>query len=168
MDVNEAPEFTAAKTATREVAENTVADTNIGAPVTAMDEDSGDTLMYAFDPDSTSMTIHASFAIVPTTGQLKTLAPLDYETQTDYEVRIIAMDDDDTPLPSDPITVTINVRNVSAGDTPVDNSAPRFNDGPSTTREVAENTEKDENIGAPVAATDPGDTLTYALDETAR
>ena len=52
MDVNEAPEF-AAKTATREVAENTVADTNIGAPVTAMDEDSGDTLMYAFDPDST-------------------------------------------------------------------------------------------------------------------
>ena len=78
------------------------------------------------------------------------------------------MDDDDTPLPSDPITVTINVRNVSAGDTPVDNSAPRFNDGPSTTREVAENTEKDENIGAPVAATDPGDTLTYALDETAR
>ena len=166
MDVNEAPEF-AAKTATREVAENTVADTNIGAPVTAMDEDSGDTLMYAFDPESADDD-SASFAIVPTTGQLKTLAPLDYETKTDYEVRIIAMDDDDTPLPSDPITVTINVRNVSAGDTPVDNSAPRFNDGPSTTREVAENTEKDENIGAPVAATDPGDTLTYALDETAR
>ena len=52
MDVNEAPEFTEGETATREVAENTVADTNIGAPVTAMDEDSGDTLMYAFD-DST-------------------------------------------------------------------------------------------------------------------
>ena len=37
-DVNEAPEF-AAETATRSVAENTVSDANIGAPVVAMDED---------------------------------------------------------------------------------------------------------------------------------
>ena len=108
---------------------------------------------------------------MPTTGQLKTLAALDYETKTDYEVRIIAMDDDDTPLPSDPITVTINVRNVlvRAGDDEIMNSAPFFNEGPRTTREVAENTEKDENIGAPVAATDvdSGATLIYAFDETA-
>ena len=39
-DVNEAPEF-ATKTATRSVAENTVTDTNIGAPVVAMDEGDG-------------------------------------------------------------------------------------------------------------------------------
>ena len=63
------------------------------------------------------------------------------------------------------ITVTINVRNVSVanGDTEVANSAPAFNDGPSTTREVAENTAAKANIGAPVAArdVDRGDTLTY-------
>ena len=65
------------------------------------------------------------------------------------------------------ITVTINVRNVSVanGDTEVANSAPAFNDGPSTTREVDENTAADMNIGAPVAARDgdSGDTLTYTL-----
>ena len=64
------------------------------------------------------------------------------------------------------ITVTINVTNVSVanGDTSVDNSAPAFNEGPSTTRSVPENTE-DGDIGVPVAATDVdrGDTLTYGL-----
>ena len=69
------------------------------------------------------------------------------------------------------ITVTINVRNVSVanGDTEVANSAPAFNDGPSTTREVDENIPKDMNIGAPVAArdVDRGDTLTYGLSTNA-
>ena len=84
--------------------------------------------------------------------------------QTDYEVTVTASDDG---LMADTITVTINVRNVSVrnGDTEVDNSAPAFTDGPSTTREVAENTAEDMAIGAPVAAmdVDSGDTLTYGL-----
>ena len=67
---------------------------------------------------------------------------------------------------TDTIRVTINVTNVSVanGDTAVANSAPAFNDGPSTTRSVPENTE-DGDIGLPVAATDVdrGDTLTYGL-----
>ena len=180
VDVNEAPEF-AAKTATREVAEDTGRDADIGAPVVAMDVDSGDTLTYTLGGADARL-----FRIVTTdTGQLKTLATdaynalipveqtryLNYEYQTDYEVTVTAMDDDDTPLSSDPITVTINVTDVSvaAGDTPVVNSEPFFNDGLHATRSVKENTEADANIGAPVAATDvdSGDTLTYAFDETA-
>ena len=44
-DVNEPPEFDGL-TATREVAENTVAGQNIGSPVAATDQDTGDTLTY--------------------------------------------------------------------------------------------------------------------------
>ena len=58
-------------------------------------------------------------------------------------------------------------RNVRSA--PVDNTAPVF---PTTvgqgdtnqTRKVAENTPAGRNIGAPVAANDPGDVLTYSLD----
>ena len=100
---------------------------------------------------------------------MQTLADLDYETQTDYEVTVTAADDGDGLL-SDTITVTINVTNVSVanGDDEVANSAPRFNDGPSTTRSVEENTKADVAIGAPVAArdVDSGDTLTYTLGGT--
>ena len=154
-DVNEAPAF-ATKTATRSVAENTVVEANIGNPVVATDDD-GDTLAY-----SLGGTHATSFAIDEETGQLKTKAALDYETQTDYEVTVTARDRANL---MGEITVTINVRNVSVGDTEVANSAPAFNDGPSTTREVDENTKAKANIGAPVAArdVDRGDTLTYTL-----
>ena len=53
------------------------------------------------------------------------------------------------------------------GDTAVANSAPRFNEGPSATRSVAENTAAKENIVGLVAVMDTedpdGDTLTYDL-----
>ena len=39
-----------------------------------------------------------SFAIDMATGQLKTMAALDYETQTDYEVTVTATDDGDDSL----------------------------------------------------------------------
>ena len=109
-DVNEAPEF-ADEPATRSVAENTVASVNIGDdPVAAMDEDDGDTLTYTLGG-----TDAASFDIESTTtgGQLQTLAALDYETQTDYEVMVIATDDGVPPL-TGTITVTIKVTDVSS------------------------------------------------------
>ena len=111
-DANNAPEFAAA-TDTREVAENTAAGENIGAPVTATDADD-DTLTYALG--GTDM---ASFAIDPATGQLMTKAALDYEipadadTDNNYEVTVTASDgntaDDAT------IAVTITVTNVTTG-----------------------------------------------------
>ena len=57
-----------------------------------------------------------------TTGQLQTLAALDYETQTDYEVTVTATD---TGSETDTITVTIDVTDVlvADGDTAVVNSA---------------------------------------------
>ena len=161
-DVNEAPEF-ADETATRSIAENTATDMAIGDPVAAMEDvDSDDTLTYTLGG-----TDAASFDIDPDTGQLKTNVALDFETQTDYEVTVTATD---TGGETDTITVTINVANVSVadGDTVVANSAPVFDDGPSTTREIAENTAAGEAIGAPVVATDvdSDDTLAYTLGGT--
>ena len=54
---------------------------------------------------------------------------------------------------------------------PATNIAPAFpsqqgNDGTAQTREVAENTPSGRDIGAPVVARDPGDVLTYSIDDT--
>ena len=160
-NVNEPPVFPATIDPI-EVDENTVAGEAIGDPVVATDDDSGDTWTYTLGG-----TDAASFDIVPDSGQLQTMALLDYETKTDYEVTVIATDTDGL---MDEITVTINVADVLVidGDTEVTNRAPAFDDGPSTTREIAENTEADESIGDPVAAmdADSGDTLTYSLGGT--
>ena len=111
--VNAAPEFAAA-TDTRSVAENTAAGENIGDPVAATDADAGDTLTYTLG--GTDM---ASFDIDGATGQLMTMAALDFEAPADadtnnaYEVTVTASDgntaDDAT------IAVTITVTDVAEG-----------------------------------------------------
>ena len=103
---NSAPVFADA-TATRSVAENTAADTNISYPVMATDAD-GDTLTYTLEG-----TDAASFAIVSTNGRLRTKAALDYETKSSYSVTVKASDGTD----SDTIAVTINVTNVNEAGT---------------------------------------------------
>ena len=96
---NSAPVFTDGINITRTIAENTAAGINIGTPVTATDVEN-DTLTYMLSgADSTS------FAIVNTTGQLKTQATLDYETKSVYTVTITVSDGSLT----DTITVTINI-----------------------------------------------------------
>ena len=58
----------------REVAENTPSGTNIGAPIAATDQDAGDTLTYSLTgPDADH------FQVVPSTGQLRTKSPLNFE-----------------------------------------------------------------------------------------
>ena len=78
---NHQPVFSTATT-TRSVAENTAAGVDVGAAVTATDSDSSDTLTYALvGPDASSFTIEA------TSGQIKTMAALDFEgTQNTYNV----------------------------------------------------------------------------------
>ena len=126
------------------VAENTAAGENIGAPVAATDAED-DTLTYALGgPDA------SSFDIDTATGQLMTKAALDYETKSSYMVTVTANDGEDTAS----IDVTITVTDV--------NEAPVFV-GVTAERMVAEGTAAGENIGAPVAATDADDPLTYAL-----
>ena len=84
----------------REVAENTEAGRNIGAPVSAQDEDD-DLLIYTLGGADV-----ASFGIGRNNGQLKTKAPLNYEARNSYTVVVTATD----PFGAmDSIVVTINV-----------------------------------------------------------
>ena len=125
---------------------------DIGAPVAASDADDA-ALTYTLSGTDT-----ASFAIDSDTGQLMTLAALDYETKATYSVTVTASDSGGL---SDSIDVTITVTDV------VENVAPEFADSEDGARSVAENTMAGEDIGAPVAASDADDAaLTYTLSGT--
>ena len=102
VPVNVAPEF-ADETATRSIPENTAANTNIGDPFEATD-DNGDTLTYSLEG-----TDAASFRINESTGQLRTSAALNFETKSTYSVVVKATDPGEL---SDTIDVTINVTDV--------------------------------------------------------
>ena len=166
-DINIAPVFIEGASTARNIAENTEAGVNIGGPVTATDSNN-DTLTYSLNGTDT-----ASFEIDSETGQLKTLADLDFETKFTYSVSITASDGRLT----DTITVTINVSDIDE-DAPVDNvvdtrddetpnNAPEFTEGESVSLSVAENTGSGVDIGTAVSATDADkDTLTYSLDGT--
>ena len=148
---NQLPMFTDGTSATRSVMENTAADMDIGAPVTATDAD-GDTPTYTL-----SGTDMASFAIVSTSGQLQTKAALDYEAKMSYSVTVTA-DDGNGGMAS--IGVTIDVTN----DTADDNAAPMFA-ADKATRSIVENAAVGTAVGSPVTADDT-DTLTYSLSGT--
>ena len=124
---NIAPVFTEGITATRSIAENTAAGTNIGAAITARDTD-GNTLIYTLGGTDAS-----AFRIVSTTGQLQTNAALDYETKSSYAVSVSVSDGTLT----DTISVTINITDI---DETVPNLAPVFTEGITATRSIAENT----------------------------
>ena len=149
-NINEAPGFPTTEDGQRTVAENTAADQDIGAPVAATDPDNGDTLTYTLGGADA-----ASFAIDETTGQLKTKAGLDYDydTKPTYTVTVTATDQSGL---SDDIDVTIAVID--------QNEPPEFPTSETGQRSVAENTVAVQNIGDPVAATDPEtDTIAYTL-----
>ncbi len=101
ITANEPPEFTEGTSTTRSVAENTASGQNIGAPVTATDADTSDTLTYTLGG-----TDAAAFGIVSASGQLQTSAPLDYETKASYAVTVSVSDGNGG---ADSINVTINV-----------------------------------------------------------
>ena len=108
------PEFSA-DTATRSIAENSAADTAVGAVVTATDTES-DTLTY-----SLSGTDASSFSIDSATGQIKVGSgtTLDYESSTtSYSVTVGVSDLKDSSgtadtVVDDTITVTISVTDVN-------------------------------------------------------
>ena len=146
---NIAPVFTEGDDATRSIAENTAADTNIGTPIAATDADSG-TLAYVL-----SGTEASSFSIDDETGQLKTSGALNYETKDSYTVTVTVSDGSQ----NDTITVTINVTDV--------NEAPVFAATNDTALTIAENTAAGTDIGTAFAASDEdNDTLTFSLGGT--
>ncbi len=101
---NRSPSFTEGDAATRTVAENTAAGQDIGAPLEATDPDRRDTLTYTLEGEDA-----ASFGIDAATGQLRTRAPLDYETRTSYTLTARV---EDRRGRSDVMEVTVNVTNV--------------------------------------------------------
>ena len=107
---NNPPAFTDTAPTTRSVDENTASATNIGAPVAAIDPES-DTLVYGLTGTDAS-----SFSIDSTSGQLKTSASLDFETDSSYSVSVTVHDGkdgiggDDTTVDAT-IAVTISVNN---------------------------------------------------------
>ena len=151
-DVNEPPEFSV-ETASRTIAENTTTGVAIGAPVTATDPDTGDTPAYTLEGADLD-----SFDIDSASGQIQTKSGVtyDHEIKSSYSVTVKA---DDNNGGTATIDVTITVADVD--------EPPEF-DSATATREVPENTEAGENIGAPVTAADPdtGDTPAYTLGGT--
>ena len=102
---NSVPDFSDA-TLTRAVAENTVADVNIGAVIpSATDADTDDTLTYSMEG-----TDAASFAFDVSSRQITTLAALDYEDKNSYSVTIKVEDDNHG---EDTVDVTISVTDVN-------------------------------------------------------
>ena len=151
---NNSPVFDEGSSTSRTVVENTGSGVDIGSAVSATDAD-GNTLSYSLGGTDAS-----SFSIDSTTGQIRTSASLDYETQSTYTVTLTVSDGSLT----DSITVTINITDVD--ETP-SNSEPVFSEGSSTTRSVAERTGSGVDIGSAVSATDAdGNTLSYSLGGT--
>ena len=81
--VNTAPVFIDGSSVTRAVAENTAAGTDIGAAIRARDAED-DTLTYTLNGADVRVADAAAFDIDAETGQLKTKAALDFETQKTY------------------------------------------------------------------------------------
>ena len=144
---NIVPVFRDGTRTTRTVNASAPAGTSIGAPVSATDADTGDTITYSLEG-----TDAASFNIVAASGQIQTRSGVTL-TQTTYTVTVKATD---SKGGSATIAVTINVNL---------NAPPVFSEGASTTRSVVEPVARFTNIGNPVAATDAdGDTLTYSIE----
>ena len=100
--VNTPPAFDG-DTATRSVRENMAADTPVGDPVMATDEDSGQTLTYELS--------ETMYFKIDDMGQISTTMMLDYEAMSTHMVTVTASDGEDT----DEVVVTINVENAHTG-----------------------------------------------------
>ena len=143
---NRPPVFSAGRSKTYQVVENTAAGHNLGT-VRATDPDGGQTVRYTLGG-----TDSASFEFDETLEQLKTKVALDYEDKASHTATITASDGSLT----DEIKIILNVMDV--------NEAPTFVSGQDTTLEVDENTAVGTTIGAAFETTDPeGDDLTYSV-----
>ena len=111
QDANVHAEFPA-ETATRSIAENSAAGTNVGAAITASDTENH-TLYYAL-----TGTDKDEFDIGLNTGQVTVKSALDYEDKTSYSVAVEVSDrkdadDNADTVVDDTIEVTINVTDVA-------------------------------------------------------
>ena len=138
---NTAPTFPSS-TATRSVAENSPAGTDVGNAITATDDD-GDTLTYTLEG-----TDAASFNLVTITGsaQIRTRSGVTYdrEAQPSYAV-IVKVDDGNGG--TDTVTVTINLTDVD--EPPRAPAAPTVRATPNTTDSLTVSWRAPSNTGRP-------------------
>ena len=132
--ISYAPEFTSSSES-RGVPENSPEGTPIGDPVSATDRNPDDSLTYTLGG-----TDESSFDIESSTGQLKTKADLDHESDDTYTVTVTASDPSNA---SSTVTVTITVDDVD--------EPPVFNSGPTSVNY----SETDTGPVATYTATDP-------------
>ena len=167
--VNGAPTFTDGDSRTLSVAEGA---TDVGTLGATDPED--DTLAYALAASND----HDLFKIDDQSGELTLKAVKDYETDPKSYIVVVTVSDgknaagEDDPAVDDTIEVTITVTDVNEAPVflskaTVDQDGNEVAPAPisAAARAVAENTDAGQDIGAPVAATDPdaGAALTYAL-----
>ncbi len=105
---NAVPVFADGASATRSVRDDARAGTNVGAPVSATDADTGDTITYSLEG-----TDAASFSIVATSGQIQTSAALDASTKSTYSVTVVASDGKGRA--TIPVTITVTAAPANYG-----------------------------------------------------
>ncbi len=129
QEENNPPTFDKDNTTIHRVREDVPIGTNIGAPLTATDLDD-DTLTYKLYSFASTSQL---FEIDSATGQLKTIAALDYETATTHTMTVFVTDDH--PEGVDFITVTVYIINPDPSDPsdPSDQSEPTLSDPTSHT-----------------------------------
>ncbi len=147
-DVNDAPVYS---DAARSIAENSSVGTNVGLPVTAIDEDiPAQTLTYSIIGGNTGNV----FAINGSTGQITVNGAINFEGPDDPYALTVQVTDNGTPNLSDTATVTVTVTDV--------NEAPVL---PDASRSINENSANGTNVGAvlPFTDEDTGQSYTFAI-----
>ena len=132
--------------------ENTAAGRNVGSPLTAIDEDDGDSLIYSLDSAG-----DAFFDIDPDKGLLRTEAPLNHETADSYRVVVQVSDGDDDngkPDPASDDTLTLTVRVNDRNEPPVVSGEASISYAEDRTDPVASYDHNDP---------DEGETITWSL-----
>ena len=100
-DDDAAPQFTESGPASRSVKENTPPGRAIGAPITANDAED-DPLTYTLSGADAG-----AFTIDGATGQLRTKAPLDFETRRTYDALTVTVDDGHGHTDTRSLTVSV-------------------------------------------------------------
>ena len=142
---NSAPVFADTAPAARSVAENPGGGANVGAPVAASDADAGDTVSYSLGGADAG-----SFAIDPTSGQIRTRSGVgyDFEAKSGYSVQVRASDGTHTPTNTAAIAVAITVTDVA--EPPRAPAAPRARTVGTMTDRLAVSWTAPANSGPPI------------------
>ena len=133
------------------VDENTASGTDFGAPVTATDTDTGDTLTHLFHSSG------AAIFTVGADGQLATFASLDFESRSSYTLPLYVRDNkgptgSGDSVYDDSIKVTINVNDV--------------NEAPTIAGDAGHNVDENTTTVGTYTVTDPdpADTHTWSIE----